>query len=48
MQSLYILIPLGLLMLAVAAWAFIWASRTGQFENLETIGRRMPDEDDHD
>jgi cbb3-type cytochrome oxidase maturation protein len=48
MQSLYILIPLGLLMMGVAAWVFHWASRTGQFEDLDTIGRRMPDESDED
>ena len=45
MESLYLLIPLGLLFIAGAGWALFWASRSGQFENLEQIGSRLPDDD---
>jgi cbb3-type cytochrome oxidase maturation protein len=48
MESLFILIPLGLLLMGAAGWAFLWASRTGQFEDLEMIGRRMPDQEEDD
>lgn len=47
MNILYLLIPLGLVLLAVALWAFMWAVRTGQFEDLEGPAHRMlMDEDD--
>ncbi|TAK53618.1 MAG: cbb3-type cytochrome oxidase assembly protein CcoS [Gammaproteobacteria bacterium] len=38
MSSLYVLIPLGLLLLAGAVWAFFWAVGSGQFDDLETPG----------
>ena len=34
MSMLYVLIPLALMLLAVAAWALIWAIRSGQFERI--------------
>ena len=36
MSMLYVLIPLALVLLAVAAWALIWAIRSGQFDDLES------------
>ena len=36
MNILYLLIPLGLLLLAAAIAAFFWAVRSGQFDDLET------------
>lgn len=36
MTILLLLIPLSLLLLVAAAWAFIWAVRKGQFEDLDT------------
>jgi len=36
MTILLLLIPLSLLLLAVAAWAFVWAVRKGQFDDLDT------------
>ena len=36
MNMLYILIPLALILLAAAAWALLWAIRTGQFDDLES------------
>jgi cbb3-type cytochrome oxidase maturation protein len=38
MSMLYVLIPLGLALLAVAIWAFFWAVESGQFDDLETPG----------
>ncbi len=38
MNMLYVLIPLALVLLAVAAWALIWAIRSGQFDDLDSQG----------
>lgn len=36
MNILLLLIPLSLLLLGAAVWAFSWAVRRGQFEDLDT------------
>jgi len=36
MIILLLLIPLSLLLLVAAIWAFIWAVRRGQFDDLDT------------
>ena len=36
MIILLLLIPLSLVLLVAAVWAFIWAVRNGQFDDLET------------
>lgn len=36
MAILLLLIPISLLLLGVAIWAFVWAVRRGQFEDLDT------------
>lgn len=46
MTIIYVLIPLGLLLLAVAVWAFFWAVRNGQFDDLETPAWRILMDDD--
>jgi cbb3-type cytochrome oxidase maturation protein len=38
---LYIVVPLALVIVAGALWAFIWATRTGQFDDLTTPGVRV-------
>ena len=43
---LVIMIPLGLGLLAIAVWAFVWAVRHGQLENLEQEGMRILLDDD--
>ena len=49
MSILYLLIPLSLLLLSFAIWAFFWAVRTGQFDDLEGPAHRILfDEDDND
>ena len=46
MTILYMLIPLGLVLLAVAIWVFMWAVRTGQFDDLEGPAHRILMDDD--
>jgi cbb3-type cytochrome oxidase maturation protein len=36
MTILFVLIPLAVLLLAAAIWAFFWAVRAGQFDDLDT------------
>ena len=36
MTILYLLIPLALLLTVLAVFTFIWATRRGQFDDLET------------
>jgi len=38
MEILFILIPLSLLLVAGALWAFFWAVDHGQFDDLEAPG----------
>ena len=46
MSILYILIPLAVVLLAIAIWALIWAIRNGQFDDLETHGWSVVLDDD--
>ena len=46
MTMVYLLIPLALMLVAVAAWALIWAIRSGQFEDLESQGWSVVLDDD--
>jgi len=46
MNMLYVLIPLALMLLAVAVWAMFWAIRTGQFDDLESQGWSVVLDDD--
>jgi cbb3-type cytochrome oxidase maturation protein len=46
MEILYLLIPLGLLVLAVAIWGFLWAVKTGQFDDMEGPAHRILMDDD--
>ncbi len=43
MEILYILIPLGVVLVGVAAAALVWAAHNGQFDDLDEIGKRPPD-----
>jgi cbb3-type cytochrome oxidase maturation protein len=47
MSILFALIPLAIVLLAFAVWAFFWAVRTGQFDDLDTPPVRilLDDED---
>ena len=46
MSILYVLIPLALLLLGVAVWAFFWAVGSGQFDDLESHGWSVVLDDD--
>ncbi|MDH3511643.1 MAG: cbb3-type cytochrome oxidase assembly protein CcoS [Gammaproteobacteria bacterium] len=46
MTIIYMLIPLGLVLLVAAVAAFIWAVRSGQFEDLATPAERILLDDD--
>ena len=46
MSVLYILIPLALLLLCFAVWAFFWAVGSGQFDDLDTPAIRVVMDDD--
>jgi len=46
MSILYILIPLALLILGIAVWAFFWAVGNGQFDDLDTPALRILMDDD--
>jgi cbb3-type cytochrome oxidase maturation protein len=46
MSMLYVLIPLAILLLAVAIWALLWAIKTGQFDDLESHGWSVVLDDD--
>ncbi len=41
MNSLFILIPIALVLVAIAVRVFIWAVKSGQFEDLDTEGKRI-------
>ncbi len=46
MSILFLLVPLGMLFLAVAIGAFVWAVRSGQFDDLEGPAHRILMDDD--
>lgn len=46
MNILYVLIPLALLLLGGAVWAFFWAVGNGQFDDLDTPAVRIIMDDD--
>lgn len=41
MNIIFVLIPLTLVLLVFAVWAFFWAVRTRQFENLDVEAWRI-------
>jgi cbb3-type cytochrome oxidase maturation protein len=46
MESLYILIPLSLLLVAVLAWILHWSVKSGQFDDLSGPGESILMDDD--
>lgn len=41
MSIIYLLLPLSLLLAVVALLAYIWATKSGQFDDLETPALRI-------
>jgi cbb3-type cytochrome oxidase maturation protein len=46
MNILYLLIPLGLILVVIMVAAFFWAARGGQFDDLQTPAVRILLDDD--
>ena len=46
MSIIYVLIPLAVILLALAVWALIWAIKNGQFDDLESHGWSVVLDDD--
>jgi len=46
MNVIYLLIPLGLGLLALSIWAYFWAVRSGQFDDLDSPGVQILLDDD--
>lgn len=46
MSMLYVLIPLAVVLLAIAVFALLWAIKNGQFDDLETHGWSVVLDDD--
>jgi cbb3-type cytochrome oxidase maturation protein len=48
MEILYILIPVSLMLVAIAIWLFGWAIKNGQYDDLEGPGHSILfDDDEH-
>ncbi|MFL6592798.1 MAG: cbb3-type cytochrome oxidase assembly protein CcoS [Luteimonas sp.] len=48
MTILLLLVPLSLVLLGVAIWAFVWAVRRGQFDDLDTPALDILVDDEHE
>ncbi len=46
MESLYLLIPLSLVLVLAIGGLLAWSVLSGQFDDLDSEGRRILDEDD--
>ncbi|HRJ50695.1 MAG: cbb3-type cytochrome oxidase assembly protein CcoS [Phycisphaeraceae bacterium] len=46
MSVIYVIVPVAVLLAGAAVWAFLWAARQGQFDDLDTPARRVPLDDD--
>lgn len=41
METIFVLLPLALLIAGIAVGFFVWAARSGQFDDLETPALRI-------
>ncbi|MDJ0852051.1 MAG: cbb3-type cytochrome oxidase assembly protein CcoS [Myxococcota bacterium] len=46
MSILFVLIPLAMLLLGIAIWAFLWAVDHDQFEDLDQVANSILFDDD--
>ena len=46
MNIIFVSIPISLLLLAVAVWAFFWAVRSGQYDDLDSPAYSILEDDD--
>ena len=45
MSIIYMLIPLGLVLVGIGLWAFFWAVGAGQFDDLDSPGWSVLDDE---
>jgi cbb3-type cytochrome oxidase maturation protein len=45
MEILYLMVPLGLVLVGLGLWAFFWAVGSGQFDDLDSPGWSVLDDD---
>jgi len=45
LQSIYLLIPLSIALVAAAIWAFFWAVNRGQFDDMDESAQAALEED---
>jgi cbb3-type cytochrome oxidase maturation protein len=45
MEILYFMVPLGLVLVGFGLWAFFWAVGSGQFDDLDSPGWSVLDEE---
>ena len=48
MEILFILIPIAIILLGFAIWAFFWSVNTGQYDDLESPAHSILFDDDDD
>ena len=46
MEVLFLILPVSLFLIGGIAWAFLWAVKSGQFDDLEGPGHRILMDDD--
>ncbi|MBX3134122.1 MAG: cbb3-type cytochrome oxidase assembly protein CcoS [Gemmatimonadaceae bacterium] len=46
MSVLFLLVPLAILLVAIFVGAYVWSSRSGQFDDLTTPAMRAVHDDD--
>lgn len=46
MESLFLLVPIALIFVAIALKVFFWAINSGQYDNLDTEAHRILFDDD--
>jgi cbb3-type cytochrome oxidase maturation protein len=44
-EILYVMIPLGLVLVGFGLWAFFWATGSGQFDDLDSPGWTVLEDD---
>jgi cbb3-type cytochrome oxidase maturation protein len=45
MEILYLMVPLGLVLVGLGLWAFFWAVGSGQFDDLDSPGWSVLNDD---
>lgn len=45
MSVIYLVLPLALVIVGIAVYAFVWSAKSGQFDDMETPAVRMLHDD---